>query len=141
MTMPYLNVTKAVLANANKVKVRALLLDVPAQSQEQLLARWRAEASLSRAKFCIALRAVGLLSDTSAIEAAKGVWPEAFSYALAEIGMDIIEAQIIWGAATIIMRNDPLLEAMRIQVGLTEEQVDAMFGWTQPQQQEGTENV
>lgn len=130
---------ETVEAQPRKVQVRALLLEIPPQTEEENLARWRSDTSLSRAQFCIALRAAGLLSDTSAIEAAKGVWPEAFSYALAEIGMDIIEAQIIWGAATIIMRNDPLLEAMRIQVGLTEEQVDAMFGW--PQQQEGNENV
>lgn len=93
------------------------------------LADWRSKASMSRANFCIALKRMGILPALEAVSASKGEWPTTFSAALVGLPVDADEAQIVWASASVISRNDPVLEAVAPAAGLTPEQVDVMFGW------------
>lgn len=90
---------------------------------------WRRSASLSRAEFCIACKRLGILPSNEAIKAAKGDWPNTFDAVLEDADLDSDDAQIRWAAATVVRRLDPLLVATAAATTLTEEQIDAMFGW------------
>lgn len=94
-----------------------------------LRASWRETASLTRAQFCVAVKRAGLLPEAEAIDAAKGNWPQTFSDALSGLPVDETEAQIVWASVTEIPRNDTVLEALRVYAGMTDEQIDEMFGW------------
>lgn len=93
------------------------------------LTDWRSKASMSRANFCIALKRMGILPALEAVSASKGEWPTTFAAALVGLPVDADEAQIVWASASVISRNDPVLEAVAPAAGLTPEQVDLMFGW------------
>lgn len=85
-------------------------------------------ASVTRAQFCLAAKAYALLSPADAIDAAKGGWPAAFTAALSAMpGVDVDDAQIVWGAVGEIHRNHPLMEAMRGYLQWTPEQMDSFF--------------
>lgn len=93
------------------------------------IAAWRATASLPKAEFCIGLNRLGVLSRADMKSAAKGDWPSAFTAALAGLPIDPDEAEVIWAATSTIARLHPILVALIPQSPLTDEQVDAMFGW------------
>lgn len=93
------------------------------------IAAWRSNATLSRAAFCIALKRMGVLPALEAVSASKGEWPTTFAAALVGLPVDSEEAQIVWASASVIHRNDPVLQAVAPAAGLTPEQVDVMFGW------------
>lgn len=91
---------------------------------------FRARASLSRAEFCTALRAAGILNRSEAIAAAKGDWPASFEPMLDSMTeAEADAALILWAGLTIIERTHPLLEAVRQFKGLSQEDVDALFGY------------
>lgn len=98
-------------------------------TEEEVKEYWRKYASLTRAQFCVAIKRAGILPPDEAIEAAKGNWPQTFSDALKGLPVDEDEAQIVWASVTTIPRNDVVLEAIRVAAGMTEEEVDIMFGW------------
>lgn len=101
-----------------------------AEKAADLSAR-RIRANLSRQDFCLALKRAGILPPAEAIAAAKGDWPATFNAALPGLALrdvDADEAQIIWASATRIMRNHPLIGALSAAAGLTDIQVDALFG-------------
>lgn len=91
----------------------------------------REAASLTRQEFCLALKRAGVLSGPDAIDAAKGNWPAAFDAALPLLtasGVDADEAQIIWASANLIERTHPMLSVLSQVAGLSDAQVDALFG-------------
>lgn len=102
-------------------------IDTPSEA-EVALAAWRATATLSRAQFCVAVKRAGILTGDEAIEAAKGEWPAAFDAVLEGTDIDPDEAKIVWASVSTIFRNDTILEAVSEAVGLSAEDVDAMFG-------------
>lgn len=97
--------------------------------EESLRAEWRETATLSRAKFCLALKREGILPEDEAVDAAKGNWPASFTSAMEGLDVDVVEAQIIWASVSTIYRNDPVLAAVAEAAGVTPEEVDAIFGW------------
>lgn len=91
---------------------------------------WRARATMTRAEFCAALRAAGVLTRAEAITAAKGDWPASFEPMLE--GMSEAEADtalILWAGITTVERNHPLFEQVRQFKGMTPEDADALFGY------------
>ena len=106
-------------------------VDEPAPAvptEVELRAAWRLGASLSRAEFCIALKRAGVLSAQEAKAAAKGDWPASFAAALAGVA-DADEAEILWAGVSTVERMHPLLAVLQAAAGLTDEQIDALFGW------------
>ena len=89
---------------------------------------WRNTARLSRAEFCIALKRAGVLSVQEAMAAAKGDWPASFAAALAGVA-DADEAEILWAGVSTVERMHPLLVVLQAAAGLTDEQLDTLFGW------------
>lgn len=99
-------------------------------SEDEKRAAWRNAVSLTRAEFCTALRAAGILNRSEAIAAAKGDWPASFEPMLDNMTeAEADAALILWAGITIIERNHPLLEAVRQFKGLSQEDVDALFGY------------
>ena len=92
---------------------------------------WRKQAKLTRIEFLAKLVQAGILPQSEALEAGKGDWPATFSSAISELGAEeSFEAQLAWATAQEISRNHPLIETLRGYTNLTQEQVDAMFGYT-----------
>lgn len=95
----------------------------------QQLTKRRAGAVMSRAQFLMAAVSLGLLDGETAVSAAAGTWPEAFTSALD--GMDaesIIQARILWASVATIERKHPLLDRI-IAAGIVDDKtVDALFG-------------
>ena len=98
------------------------------KTDPELREEWRPTATLSRAEFCIALKRAGVLSAQEAKAAAKGDWPASFAAALAGVA-DADEAEILWAGVSTVERMHPLLAALQAAAGLTDEQLDALFGW------------
>lgn len=97
------------------------------------LAAWRGQASLPRTTFCANLLAAGILPPAEAVEATKGNWPATFDAALVSLTeTEATLAQIEWAGATTIRRNHPMIATLAALAGLTETQVDALFGRTPP---------
>ena len=100
-------------------------------TEVEVLTAWRARAKLSRRDFCIALKRTGVLSAGQAVQAAKGDWPQAFAGALDQLPKDAQEeAEIEWAAVQEIRRNHPMIALLGSAANMTDEQVDALFGWT-----------
>jgi hypothetical protein len=101
-------------------------------SQSELdsdLANWRGQATLYRRDFCIALKRAGILPVAEAIAAAKGDWPTTFEAALSALTQDEQdEAQIEWASVVEIRRNHPMIVMLGAAAGMTDVQVDALFG-------------
>jgi len=102
-------------------------VEVPDPSIEQL----RANASMSRAKFLQACIAVGVIEPSVAEEAASGVWPSAFDGFLTGLSVEQrIEAKATWVDGQRVRRDSPILALIAAEQGVTDEQLDAMFGIT-----------
>lgn len=99
-------------------------------SESDRRAGWRLRATLSRAKFCLAIYRAGILPLEEAIAAGRGDWPDSFTPLLDRLPDDIdpSEARILWAGITEIDRMHPLFEAAREHFGMTPEQADAVFG-------------
>ena len=104
--------------------------DYSPPTEEDKRTAFRARATLSRAEFCTALRAAGILNRSEAIAAAKGDWPASFEPMLDSMTeAEADAALILWAGITIIERTHPLLDAVRQFKGLSQEDVDALFGY------------
>lgn len=108
--------TRTVIASDGTVTTRALTSEEIAAlaamepTPEQTLATWRAQAKVSRFQAFAALAAADLLDDaTAAVTAAGGV------------------ALLAWNNAIEFRRNSPTIAALAGAVGLTAEQLDALF--------------
>ena len=90
----------------------------------------RAAAATSRAKFCLALMDAGILTEGEAEIAARGEWPASFADALAFLPANIpaARAKVVWAGVGEVRRTDPVLLAVQAYKGLTDAQVDALFG-------------
>lgn len=104
-------------------------------SPEQVLAKKRASAVLSRAEFIQAVYAAGILSKQQAVAAAAGGIPDFFIAALnalvaaqAMTQAQADGAEILWAGLTQVERNHPFLPIAQGALSLTEAQVDALFG-------------
>lgn len=97
-------------------------------SDAALREAWRRGASMSRAEFCTALRAAGILNRSEAIAAAKGDWPASFEPMLDNMTeAEADTALILWAAIQTVERNHPLFEQVREFFGITPEQADDLF--------------
>ncbi|MBA85232.1 MAG: hypothetical protein CML60_10500 [Rhodobacteraceae bacterium] len=91
------------------------IADYVPPSDDDVLALARAEAVLTRATFCSALHATGVLPVSEAVEAAKGNWPATFAeFTAAMSEADAADAQIRWAAATSIHYADDLLQQLAL---------------------------
>lgn len=98
-------------------------------------------APLTRGKFCIVMRKLGLLPKDEVVEAAKGSWPPSFQTALdgvlsvkhPDLTADereemSIDYQTIWASASYVDRLDPLLVAIAAVSDVNDAQLDEAFG-------------
>lgn len=105
-------------------------MTTPEGRSEVALIEWRKTVKLTRTKFCLAAKKVGLLKPDDALLASKGGWPQAFADTLDALpkSIDPIDAQIIWASTTQISRMDPVLNSVASSKGVEPEQLDVMFG-------------
>lgn len=97
------------------------------------LADWRATASLTRGAFVLACVEAGVLTEADGEAAALGEWPAGFNAFLAALPVaDRISAKAAWADASRVRRVHPLIAQLAAAAQLTEAQVDALFGWTDP---------
>lgn len=100
------------------------------QAAAARLADWRATRALTRLDFCLALRGAGILNDADALSAAAGEVPAAFAAVVAAMpAAQQLEARMRWSAAATIDRLNPFIAAVAAGSGLTDAQLDALFGW------------
>lgn len=93
------------------------------------LAERRAACAIPRGTLCTNLLTVGLLSPADAVSASKGNWPDVFAAAISGLSAtDQAKAQISWAGAASIPRMHPLILTVQATIGLTDAQVDALFG-------------
>jgi hypothetical protein len=91
---------------------------------------WRENATLTRRQFCLACLQAGLLSPEDAVVAAKGDWPVSFDAALVGLSeMEVAAAKVEWASVSTIRRNAPLLAVVQTTAGITDGELDALFGW------------
>lgn len=91
---------------------------------------WRKTAALDRADFVNAAADAGILTDDEAIIAALGQWPESLEGALSAMSLgEARTAKVVWASRSVINRNHPLIAAVTAFKKLTDEQVDALFGY------------
>ena len=89
----------------------------------------RTDASLSRAKFLQACVSAGIITEDVAEEAASGVWPSAFDTFLTGLTVEKrIEAKATWVDGQRVRRDSPILALIAAEQGVTDEQLDQMFG-------------
>lgn len=95
----------------------------------EILQLARDAAYLYRADFCTALMSLGILSHADAIEASRGGWPAAMQGFLVYLTEpQAAVAQIEWASAATIRRMNYLVLTLQSFLGLTDAQVDAIFG-------------
>lgn len=92
----------------------------------------RNNAAIERAEFCNNLAAAGILTDSDAIKGAQGFWPDAMisflDYLDATQRRDV---QIEWATVLTIRRMHPFVLSLGSWLGLTDAQVDTLFGITE----------
>lgn len=89
----------------------------------------RKKASLSRAQFLASCLSAGIIDEETAEEAADGSWPAAFAEIVANLPVEQrINAKATWADGFSVSRNNPILALIASERGVTEEQLDAMFG-------------
>lgn len=89
----------------------------------------RAKASLPRAEFLLRCVSVGILTQQEALVAAGGGIPESFAAFINEWSPEyVFEAQLRWAALTQVDRLNPLITMLAAQRGITDEQLDVIFG-------------
>lgn len=96
---------------------------------DEELATARSAASMSRPDFLLAAITAGIIQPSDAGPAARGEIPPSLTAVFAALPEDVqLEAVVRWGAATIIERTNPVLAALAAAMGVTDEQLDALFG-------------
>jgi len=89
----------------------------------------RANASMPRAEFLQACVSVGIIDPDVAEEAASGAWPGAFDAFLTGLPVaQRIEAKATWVDGQRVRRNSPILALIADEQGVTDAQLDALFG-------------
>ncbi len=99
------------------------------RNPETELASARAAASMSRSDFVLATIRARIIQPSDAGPAARGEIPPSLTSMFDSLPSDLqTEAIVRWGAATVIERNNPVLEVISQAMGLTAEGLDALFG-------------
>jgi hypothetical protein len=94
-------------------------------------ADFRSNASMTRADFLNAAANLGIVSDEDAISAALGNWPASFNAVLPSDPKEQRAAKVLWASTTDVSRKSDLLAAIVASaIPITDEQLDAMFGYT-----------
>lgn len=111
-----------------------MIIKVNIPAPADILASRRLSAVLTRSKFCLALSASGILDGGDAVAAAGGAWPvsmvDFLSYLDAAQSVDV---QIEWAAAGVIERLNPFVLVLASWLGISDVEVDALFGIEQPE--------
>ena len=103
--------------------------DADAPSFEPTLAEQRAATFLPKSDFCTNLMGAGILPPADAAEASRGKWPVTFDAVISSLPeAEAAAYQITWAGATTISRMHPLIALLAAHAGLTDAQVDALFG-------------
>lgn len=101
------------------------------------LAAWRAQASMTRADLVIAAVGAGIIPAADAGPAARGeVTPSIQALIDALPPAHQLEATVRWAASTVIDRTNAILTALAASMGLTDAQLDQLFGLTPPNPEE-----
>lgn len=104
-------------------------------SKNARLLKWRETAFIAKSDLTIALARMGLLTQDEAIAAATGLVPASFEPVLQQIAQhnseSALEARIRWAAQVNVARTNPLLLMVAGGRGITPEQLDALFGWSE----------
>jgi hypothetical protein len=89
----------------------------------------REGATLDRAAFLLGCVSADIITEAEAEEAADGSWPTSFNAFLAGMtAAQRIEAKAVWASRADIRRNSDLLALVAANKGVTEEELDALFG-------------
>lgn len=89
----------------------------------------RGSASLARTDAVLAAVNAGIVPAAEAGEAARGKVPPSLALAFATLPSEMqVEAEVRWAGSNIIKRLDPILAALAQAKGITETQLDEMFG-------------
>lgn len=104
------------------------------QTVEQIAAArledWRDTARSSRLHLCLGMAQAGLISAQSMVAAAQGQVPPEFLPAVEALPEAArLEVMARWAGAQDITRRNPFIAMVQVAAGLTEAQVDALFGW------------
>ena len=100
-----------------------------AEIEADSLQTLRAGAALTRREFCLALATASVLQPEDAIAAAKGEWPSVMGGFLSFLDPDqSTDAQIEWAATGSIDRLHPFVLSLASWVGLSDQQLDDLFG-------------
>jgi hypothetical protein len=88
----------------------------------------RASAFMSRSRFIIAALDAGILSEVDAEQAVNG-WPFGWdAFFDGQPARDRIAAKAEWASITTVRRDAPLIAQLAAFKGLTDAQIDALFG-------------
>lgn len=92
---------------------------------------WRSFAQISRTEFLTSLNELGILADEEAELAAGGGWPTRFDEMLTQMSnvTERIAAKSKWATLSVVRRNSPLILGLANLSGVTESQLDQIFGW------------
>ena len=91
--------------------------------------QFRETAAIERSDFFMNTTAAGHMTKEDAVLAASGTWPATFDPALNGMTPDEQAAAKVAFTHTVYRRNHELIELLRNYMGLTPEQVDALFGY------------
>lgn len=114
----------------NTAKDTAAPYVAPVVDPAAALAAWRANRELSKADFVLALVLAEILTLQDAIAAGRGGWPTALEGFLGYLTPEqSAQVQIEWATRTMIGRTDTYVLVLGSYLGLSDAQLDAMFGW------------
>ena len=94
-----------------------------------ILAEARERASIPKARFCMGLVGLGILTPADAIAASRGNWPAAMSDFLGYLTEDqSMMVQIEWASETQIWRNHVFVLSIASFKDIPPDTVDELFG-------------
>lgn len=97
------------------------------------LAARRAAASMTRANLVLAAITAGIIPVADAGPAARGEITPSIQALIDQLPPEQqLEAVVRWAASTVIDRTNPILTALAASMGLTDVQLDQLFGLTPP---------
>ena len=124
----YPEIAPSVFHRFDRVQMQWVDPRTPSQVEIDLISR-RAAASLTKPQFIIASMSVGLLTPAEAAEAANGLIPSSFQPAFEGLTPQQQDyARVLWPAATVIERMDPLVLAVAQYLSISDQTLDAIFG-------------
>jgi hypothetical protein len=92
---------------------------------------FRNTAKLSRSDFLNAAADAGMVTDDEAITASLGNWPASFNAILSSDPVEARKAKVLWASTTDVSRSSDLLAAVvASDIPITDDMLDAMFGYT-----------